>query len=128
MNISAISKLAKEIKATQTSFSTKVTNVSVYYYPDKDVDFSSKQDLLVRWSADIDMRDWGIKDIMTNINEIVGSIIGETYTEADERKDVIIDIQSLKDFKIIDEDFKFNGTLAPSEIEIDFKSKTIEVK
>lgn len=85
----------------------------------------------IKWSAEIDAREWGIKDICTIIHSVSGSIEYSYYADDDLECNTLIEkeIEFTGDgFTIKDEDFKFkNGMLEPNDIEVDFEKKTITI-
>lgn len=86
----------------------------------------------IKWSAEIEAREWGIKDIYTIIHSVSGVIEYSHYADDDlEGNDPLIEKEfefTGDGFEIKDNEFKFkNGMLEPNDIEVDFERKTITI-
>ncbi len=113
-------------------------NISTYYestfFPDllpNDTTLESSE-LTIEWGIQIDARNWGIKDININITNIYGTLLFQTYRSDDVNGDNPLEIE--KEFKLtpewkVESDIKLSSSsIFPSNVEIDFKNKTITVE
>lgn len=86
---------------------------------------------VIKWSAEVETRDWGIKGVCAIVRSVSGSIEYSYYADDDLECTTLIEkeIEFVGDgFEIKDEDFKFkNGMLEPIDIEIDFEKKKITI-
>lgn len=97
-----------------------------------DVDNSSFW-AVVHWSMEIEVREWGLKGIITKIDQVVADIEYTVYDESDEHGEVtengVMRIDSLQDgWKVEDRMELREDFCAPSYVMIDFLNKTIEVE
>ena len=83
--------------------------------------------LSVKWSADIEMRSWGIKSVIPVVHNVSGTITAEYMGDDDDIEDDIIFDSDKDGFKIESEVEWSDGTLVPNNVEIDFATKKIIV-
>lgn len=88
---------------------------------------------LVHWTMDIEVREWGLKGIITRIDQVTAEIEYTVYDESDEHGEItengILKIDSLIDgWKVEDRLEMREDFCAPSYVLIDFETKTIEVE
>lgn len=97
-----------------------------------DVD-NSPFNAVVHWTMNIEVREWGLKGITTNIDQVVADIEYTVYDESDEHGEItengIMRIDSLQDgWKVEDRMELREDFCCPSAVMIDFLNKTIEVE
>jgi len=97
-----------------------------------DVD-SNPFNAIVHWSMDIEVREWGLKGIITRIDQVVADIEYTVYDESDEHGEVtengVMRIDSLQDSWVVEDRLEMREDFcAPSYVMIDFLNKTIEVE
>lgn len=88
---------------------------------------------IVHWSMDIEVREWGLKGIITKIDQVVADIEYTVYDESDEHGEVtengLMRIDSLQDGWVVEDRLQMREDFcAPSYVMIDFQTKTIEVE
>jgi hypothetical protein len=120
-------------------FTTKLENenISCYGVPkhlelSKDIEISEiTARATVKWSVDIDAREWGIKDFIHIFHSVEAEIELEYYSEDDKDCNNLLtkrfEINS-QDFTIVDQLKMYEGYLSPTEIEIDLERKTITIE
>jgi len=107
-------------------FSTEVKEISVWLWDDsKEFNYGV---ITVNWNCDVEMREWGIKSIGAYVTTIRGYIeILHLDKDGEIIKEEEIDVNELG-FDIESELELEDGFLCPSDIDIDFKDKTITIK
>ncbi len=88
---------------------------------------------VVHWSMNLEVREWGLKSILTSIDQVVAQIEYTVYDQSDEHGEItengLLVIDSLKDgWKIEDRLEMREDFCAPSYVLIDFETKIIEVE
>jgi hypothetical protein len=80
----------------------------------------------VDWSLDLDLRDWGIKDISIYIKNVIVNVDVVSEGEAGYQSIVINAIE--EGFNILNElKIEQSSTVIPYQIEIDFSSKEVTI-
>lgn len=122
------------------SFTTPITNVSEYFLRNSDflkeaniifddnIDYEITDTLFrVKWSLNIDPREVGIKDMSISINDVKGEFIIVVWiNEEENRHHIIFDPEKLG--FIVKSGITLSSSIIPSEIEIDFKNKTLSIE
>lgn len=117
-------------------FKTQINNENISIHDPKkklingcDVIYDLKG--LVYWTLDIDIRDWGIKDVALIVKKVEIEGDSQYYKESDQDYDdpQYQDIQFTNDkFTIVDDDLKFTENFCcPTDIVVDFETKTITI-
>ena len=132
MNVKTIA--SSILKSAYTQFTSVVSNVTyknistwgtVDRLTDKEaMDPSGK--MTVQWSADIEMREWGIKSVVILVMNVTGRVAIE-YVDATDTDYYNFDAKS-EGFKITSNIEFVSDTLTPKEVTIDFKAKTVIVE
>ena len=121
-----------------TSFSTKIENsVSLYGLQKSEIgiqygletksDLEDESQLIVDWEVEFDAREYGIKDFDVRIKNVRGVILVKPNPESDEIVEIPFNAEELR-FKINNNiEIKNHSAIYPTDIEIDFQRKEIEV-
>jgi hypothetical protein len=114
----------------ETDFKSTVTgrsDISVYNHDYEDADGG---ELTVEWSLSIEAREWGVKNIGIVVKRVYGVLTFESYDEKSDETDTHdIDIDTNDDEWTINVEKPDDlSTIYVDDIEIDMKSKTIEVR
>lgn len=124
--IASVDKISSERFTTEI----KATDITLTNYKTEHDNITWSGSVKVEWEMEIESRSWGIKGFLLNTQKIDGKLYGEVWTDDNEKvPDIEIDVGRLG-FKTRDDDFKIdidNNTL-PTELEIDFGSKLINVR
>jgi hypothetical protein len=87
---------------------------------------------VIRWSAEVEAREWGIKSIISIIRSVSIEIEYSYYEKEDIEGDNLIDdsfIITDEGFTVIDDNFRMvSDSLCPSNIEVNFDDKTITIE
>jgi len=105
------------------TFENQITNIITYYEPNGIEEITGN--ITAYWNYDMEMRSWGLRGAISYISKLVGSLF---YNYEDGREEEV-DINSLG-FEIVTngfEDKKISDDICPSDIEVNYKDKTITV-
>jgi len=87
---------------------------------------------VIRWSAEVEAREWGIKSIISIIRSVSIEIEYSYYEIEDIELEYPIDdsfIITDEGFTVIDDNFRMvSDSLCPSNIEVNFDDKTITIE
>ena len=88
---------------------------------------------VVHWTMGIEVMEWGLKGIITNIDQVTAEIEYTVYDQSDEHGEItdngILKIDSLLDgWKVEDRLEVRENFCRPCYVLIDFETKTIEVE
>ena len=87
----------------------------------------TKSNFIIDWELVIDARNYGIKDMSIVIHKIIGEFTIGLWQEDHDNEESSFSFDSNKmGYKIINS-VEISSTIAPSEIEIDFKLKIITI-
>jgi hypothetical protein len=111
----------RRINVNNFNFVSKVKDVTIY---SSDKNEYTGSDFEVRWSVEIEVRDWGIKSIIPIINRIQGTA---TVTGPDGSELAEIEIDSNDGWEINSDLVIENGQMAASFVEINMETKRMEV-
>lgn len=120
-------------------FTTKVgdKNAQIYFenicdwpvlkekFPGEDItsdDLDSSGFMEIKWTFEMDAREWGIKDIVISVKSVKGHIWVELI---DSKKEDEIEFDS-EGYEIISE-IEVSSNICPTSVTIDFSKKTITV-
>ena len=122
-----------------TSYVTPVKTMNEYFLINSEFALKNKLDIdkdttyditdidfKVIWDLNIDSRNWGIKDLSINIKKIIGVFTVSIWTD-EENKDFQFTFNPEEEGYRIKSELEISSSIAPSNIEIDFKNKTITV-
>jgi len=105
------------------TFENQITDITTYYEPNGIEEITGT--ITVYWNYEMEMRSWGLTGAIGYAHKLGGSLL---YHYDDDREEEV-DINSLG-FEIDTNGFKdkkINDDIFPSNIEINFKDKTITV-
>lgn len=104
-------------------FENNLSDIMTYHEPEG-ID-SVSCNLTVKWSFEMEVRNWGLKGCSITVQDIEGSLFYE-YLE-DGRKEEEVDIKSLG-FEVEAEgidDIKLSDSVCPQSVEINYRDKVI---
>lgn len=105
------------------SFTTKILSKDIFVSGIKVYD-AFYSDFYVGWDCELEVRDWGIKSLQTNINNIKGDI---TFVDEDGKEEEnLFDVNSLSEEWKIENLFK-SEDLYPIQLDINYDLKTITI-
>jgi hypothetical protein len=114
-------------------FTTKIelTNSDLYkankyLLLDDDLDVTLEGNAVIKWSVEIEAREWGIKGITSIIHSIEINAKYEYYDDLDELQFGDLDIR-VNEFKLVDEMSLKGDTLQPTNVEVDFLNMKITI-
>jgi hypothetical protein len=136
-----VRKAINEALAPEESFTTPIKGEKISLYREqsyekfKSLILSDEEEIdevlnpssaKVDWSLDLDLRDWGIKDMTISIKNVVVNVDVASEGEAGYQSITINAVE--EGFNIVNElKFEQNSAIMPYEIEVDFSSKEVRI-
>lgn len=121
--------------AGSLDFSTVIDfrEVSLYGFVGKDTEeYIDAGDLLIKWTIDLDAREYGIKSFSPLITEISGNftVVSPGDVSDKETEMEFSYKRGSKEWEVLTEidDFEFGNGIIPRSVEIDFKDKKITIQ